>query len=157
MNIKQESHKLPFACKLLIFLQAALGIGAVFGGLSLCIDPSGTLIKMPIGLLEHTPFNDFLIPGIILFVVLGLLPIVISFGLIKKNHWKVTDKLNIFPDKYWSWSFSLYTGFILIIWITVQVYWIRGMAIIHVGYILGGLFIQATTLLPPVQRYYSVK
>ncbi len=67
-------NKMPFTSKLLILLHLLLGLGAVFGGIMLVIDPSGELIKMPITLLENSPFNSFLIPGIILLVVLGVLP-----------------------------------------------------------------------------------
>jgi hypothetical protein len=62
-----------------------LGIGAVFGGLVLIIDPSGGMIKMPITLLENSSFDSFLIPGMILFVVLGVFPLIISFALVTKQ------------------------------------------------------------------------
>ena len=152
-----ESIKKPFTCKLLIFLHIVLGIGAIFGGLGLVIDPSGELIKMPIYLLEYSPFENFLIPGLILLVMLGILPLIVSYGLIRKRHWKVADRFNIFPEKHWSWTLSLYIGFILIIWITVQVYVIRQIALVHEVYIFLGLIIQATTLLPSVQEHYLGK
>lgn len=155
--MKVESGRRSLACKLLIFLQVVLGIGAIFGGLGLVIDPSGELIKMPISLLEYSPFSNFLIPGIILLVMLGILPLVVSYGLIRKPHWELVTKLNLFPEKHWAWTYSLYIGFILIIWITVQVYLIKQIAMVHVVYIFLGLIIQATTLLPSVQNYYSTK
>lgn len=134
-----------------------LGIGAIFGGLGLVIDPSGVLIKMPISILEYSPFENFLIPGIILLVMLGILPLIVSYGLIRKRQWKVIDRFNLFPEKHWSWTLSLYIGFILIIWITVQVYFISQIALVHEVYIFLGLIIQATTLLPSVQEHYLVK
>lgn len=155
--MEAQSSKKPFACKLLIFLHLVLGFGAVFGGLGLVIDPSGELIKMPISLLEYSPFSNFLIPGIILLVMLGILPLVVSYGLIRKWHWEVADRLNLFPQKHWSWTYSLYIGVILIIWITVQIYFIKQIATIHEAYIFLGLLIQATTLLPSVQKHYSAR
>ena len=152
-----ESGRRSFACKLHIFLQVVLGTGAMFGGLGLVIDPSGELIKMPISLLENSPFSNFLMPGIILLVMLGILPLVVSYALIRKRQWELANKLNLFPEKHWAWTCSLYIGFILIIWITVQVYLIKLIAMVHVVYIFLGLIIQATTLLPSVQNYYSIK
>lgn len=150
-------NKKPFTCKLLIFMHVLLGIGAVFGGLVLVIDPSGGLVKMPITLLKNSPFNNFLIPGTVLLVILGIFPLIISYALITKWYWKTANRLNIFTEMHWSWAYSLYIGFALIIWITVEVFFIKQIAAIHVVYIFLGLVIQAVTVLPTVQKYYRVR
>lgn len=152
---KHPSRK-PLACKFLIVMHVLLGLGAVFGGLVLIFDPSGGIIKMPTSLLENSPFNTFLIPGIILFTVLGVFPLVVSYALVTKRHWKAADRINIFAQMHWSWGCSLSIGFALIIWITVEVYFIKGIAAIHLVYIFLGLMIQAVTLLPSVQKYYRL-
>ncbi|MEW6624904.1 MAG: hypothetical protein AB1420_17565 [Bacillota bacterium] len=82
--MENQLSKKPFTCKFLVFLHLLLGIGAFFGGLVLVIDPSGELIKMPIALLKHSPFNSFLVPGIILLTMLGVLPLIVSYALITK-------------------------------------------------------------------------
>ncbi|MFS0871896.1 hypothetical protein [Paenibacillus xylanilyticus] len=140
---------------MLIILQGFLGIGAIVGGGVLIIDPSGNLINLPNSLLEHSPFGNFLIPGIILLLVLGIMPIVVAISLIAHSHWGVGEKLNLYPDRYWAWTFSLYTGFALHIWIMVQVYWIQIVSVIHLLYFSWALAIQVVTLLPGVQRRYS--
>lgn len=152
-----QSYKKPLSCKLLIFIHLFLGTGAVFGGGAFVIDPSGDLIKMPITLLDQSPFTDFLIPGIILLVVLGIIPIFIAYSLSKRWQWKIANRLNIYKNMHWSWTYSLYIGFALIIWITVQVFFIGEVATIHLVYIALGLLIQGTTLLPQVQNYYKNK
>lgn len=149
--------KMPFTCKLLVLIHIILGIGAIFGGLVLIIDPSGRLIKMPITLLQKSPFNNFLIPGIILLLILGIMPLIVSYALITRRNWKVATRLNIFIEMHWSWTYSLYIGFALIIWITMEAYFIGQMAAIHVFYLFLGLLIQAVTVLPPVQRYFRVR
>ncbi|WP_308892409.1 hypothetical protein [Candidatus Desulfosporosinus nitrosoreducens] len=111
---------------------------------------------MPITLLENSPFNNFLIPGIILFVIIGVLPLIVSYALITKWDWKAADRLNLFSQMHWSWAYSLYTGFALIIWIAIEAFFIKQMAGIHVFYVFLGLMIQAVTVLPSVQRYYQV-
>lgn len=146
---------MPFAPKLLVLLHLLLGIGAIFGGSVLIIDPSGALIKMPISLLEYSPFNSFLIPGIILFIILGIIPSIVAFALVTKWQNKAADRLNIFKEKLWSWAYSIYISFALIIWITLEAFFIKDIVIIHVIYIFLGLAIQAVTLLPSVQKYYT--
>lgn len=142
---------------LLIILHFLLGIGAVFGGLSFIIDPTGLLLKVPLSLLDHSPFSSFLIPGVILFFFLGVAPIVIGLALIFQWNGKLIYKLCVFRDKHWSWSFSLYIGFVLIVWINIQIYIIGLSSVVHLLYILIGLGIQIITLLPSVQNYYSIK
>lgn len=91
-KVGKTADKMLFTSKLLILLHLLLGIGAVFGGVVLVIDPSGELINMPITLLENSPFDSFLIPGIILFVVLGVLPLIVSFALATKRQFIIANK-----------------------------------------------------------------
>ena len=49
------------------------GIGALYGGFNLITDPSGGTLKMPLSYLAHSPFKNYLIPGIVLFCVNGVL------------------------------------------------------------------------------------
>ncbi|TGE32210.1 hypothetical protein [Desulfosporosinus sp. Sb-LF] len=155
--MKNSLKEKPFTCKLLIFMHILLGIGAVFGGVVLVIDPSGGLLKMPITILENSPFNNFLIPGIILLAILGIIPLITSYALITKRYWKAADSLNIFTEMHWSWAYSFYIGFALIIWITVECYFVKQIILIHVVYIFIGLIIQALSVLPSVQKYYRVR
>ncbi|MFD2934347.1 hypothetical protein [Spirosoma flavum] len=84
----------------LLILLAFLGVGAFFGGAVLIISPSGQQFGMPQSMLDQSPFPDFLIPGIILFIVLGLAPCLLVFALLKKPFSTVADRLNLYPDIY---------------------------------------------------------
>lgn len=152
--MENTPNKIPVTSKLLILLHLLLGIGAVFGGMVLIIDPSGKLIKMPITLLKNSPFHSFLIPGIILLIVLGVLPLIVSFALATKRQFSIANRLNLFAEMHWAWAYSIYISFALIIWITVEAFFIHDVALIHVAYIFLGLAIQAVSLLPSVQKYY---
>lgn len=152
-GIKREC--VPERSWALIMMQGLLGIGAMVGGGALIIDPSGNLVHMPDSLFEHSPFDSFLIPGIILLLVLGVMPMIIAISLLRRTHWEIGEKLNLYSNQYWGWTFSLYTGFALIIWIMVQVYWIQHISVIHLVYFSWGVGIQIVTLLPDVQRRYQ--
>jgi hypothetical protein len=140
----------------LYILHIFLGVGALGGGGALAIDPSGDLMKMPTSMLERSPFSDFLIPGILLLIVFGLLPLLVVYGLIKRPQWHLVERLNPFKKLYSFWALSLYIGFGQIIWITVQTYMLNSVATIHLIYMSLGLLIQAVTLLPSVQCYFSL-
>ena len=96
---------------LLTIVAAALllfnGIGALYGGWSLMAYPDGSDLQMPIEWLERTPFSDFLIPGIILFIANGLCSIFV-FAMLLFNHKKA------------SWL-VMAQGVILVGWIVVQI------------------------------------
>ena len=104
-----------FFRNILIGLLAFLGVGAIFGGGALIISPSGELLGMPLSMIKDSPFPNFLIPAIFLFVFLGLAPCLLIFALVKKPESKIAQRINIFKDMHWSWSFSVYIGLILII------------------------------------------
>jgi hypothetical protein len=87
------------------------GVSAIFGGGGLILDPSGALMQMPIELLEFSPFNNFLIPGFILFIVNGLFNLFVGILGIRKNA--------MFP------SLTIVCGLLLIAWLTIQIVLIK--------------------------------
>lgn len=48
------------------------GMGAVYGGGNLVMDASGRHLQLPARWLEHTPFRNFFIPGLLLFLLNGI-------------------------------------------------------------------------------------
>ena len=57
-------------------LEVLLSIGALGGGLVLMIAPRGEIMPLPLSALAGSPFDTYLVPGVILFSVLGLGPLV---------------------------------------------------------------------------------
>ncbi len=58
-----------------IGLEIFLGVGAIGGGAALMLGPRGEIIPLPISALAGTPFGSYLVPGLILFTVLGVGPL----------------------------------------------------------------------------------
>ncbi len=148
--------KRPFPVNVLLFLLLFLSLGALFGGAMLVLDPSGGLLQIPVTILENSPFNNFLIPGLILFTVLGVFPALISVSLLKQPQLTWVNVLNVYSDMYWAWTFTLYIGFALIIWISVQTLIINFVLFVHTGYVLLGISIVCIALLPSVRQYYFI-
>lgn len=61
-----------------------LALRAIGGGIVLIISPSGELIGIPLSEFKNIPFNSYLIPGIILLSVLGIIPSLLIIALLKK-------------------------------------------------------------------------
>ena len=53
-----------------------LGVGALGGGLVLIVAPRGEIMPLPLSALAGSPFDTYLGPGLILFTVLGIGPLV---------------------------------------------------------------------------------
>ena len=144
------------ARNILIVLLAFLGLGAGGGGGALIVSPSGKLIGgLPLSILKDSPFPDFLIPGRILFFILGVTPGILVYALIKKPTNKFAERLNIFKDMYWAWSFSIYVAFALIIWIQVETIVIQGVSWLQTFYMLYSIPIILVALLPEVRAFYK--
>jgi len=149
--------KTKAARSILIILLTLLGLGAIFGGGVLIISPSGALFKMPLYLLNNSPFNNYLIPGIILFSVLGLAPILLVWALLKKPKYKLVELLNFYKDMYWAWTFCIYLAFALIIWIQVEMFYLQSVHWSHTLYMLLAIAIIFVALLPQVRKRYENK
>lgn len=109
------------------------GISACFGGWMLITSPDGSSLGMTTGLLEYSPFTDFLIPGIVLFTVIGLFSLVSAYLVV----WQVTR-----------YSFLvILMGLILIGWIVVQAIMIQTVNYLHVIFVSAGLLLVVSGLL----------
>ena len=142
---------------LLVLLVGTLGLGAVYGGGLLVLAPSGLRLGLPIGFLEHSPFSNFLVPGLLLLVFVGLLALLVAYGLVARPNWPYFEKLNVYTDRHWAWTFTLYTGFSLGIWINVQLLMLDAHSALQPTYGLVALAILVLALLPPVMTRYNKK
>lgn len=112
--------------KLNIALLAVTAINALFAGWLFMRDPSGHSIGMHPGLLAHSPFSSFFIPGLVLFSVNGLLAVFTCFMLA------------------WRWNrgplWLIAQGVLLTGWILVQMWMLRQANGLHLVFGLIGLF-----------------
>ena len=140
MNVHKGASIGFYILEVLIFFQAASGL---FGGGALILDPTGSLLQMPLDLLAPSPFSDYFIPGIILFWVLGVFPSVVFYGLLRR--------------KRWAWLGTVLVGVALIIWIGVEIAFIgyHNEPPLQLIYGVEGILLLAIALLPSVQ--YEMK
>lgn len=75
----------PAAHPLLALLCLVAGIPALLGGLAFIIEPDGSLLRMPIQYLAHTPFETFLVPGLILTFAVGVAGTVAGILLLRRS------------------------------------------------------------------------
>lgn len=104
----QEKGKKLFL--LLGILQVFIALAALSGGFGLVSDPSGKNLTWTTDILKDTPFNDFLIPGLFLMLVVGV------------GH--AVGSVYTFRNHNFSSTMAILLGIVLTVWICVQVYWI---------------------------------
>lgn len=139
----------------LLCLLVFLGLGALVGGGMLMLCPDGQWMRMPLSMLRYSPFSNFLIPGIVLFLMLGVAPLLLVIVLQKKPASVFAEKFNAFKDMHWSWTYTVYNAILLVLWIQVEMQWLRAVHWIHDFYILLALAILFTALLPAVKDLYK--
>lgn len=107
------------ACGLLLYN----GTGALYGGYNLMAFPDGSSLSMSADYLKNSPFETYLIPGIILFLFNGLLSIFTFITVLAK--WKYSALM------------LMVQGVILSGWIFIQVIMIQQLIGLH--YLMGGI------------------
>lgn len=116
----------------LFTLHVFVGLGALLGGSAGIINPQNPL-GIPVEVLRYSPFSNFLIPAIILFVVIGLGNIISAY-------------MFRFKSSYQGYISGI-TGCALVIWIVVQCIMMRDVVFLHVLYFIIGL-IQGSLSIP---------
>ena len=109
------------------------GINAVTAGFLLITDPSGKSMGMSVSYLKFSPFSSFLIPGIILFVVNGLMNFYAAIACIKyARHFPYVTMLQ---------------GVLLSGWICIQVMMVKDFNGLHFSMLLIGILLFLLGLL----------
>lgn len=106
-------RRLPGIARLAVGMEIFLGTGALFGGGSLILAPDGHLLGMSTHLLSGTPFRSFLVPGICLFVLVGVAPLMAAAITVRRQ--------SIAPLA------AVAVGLTLIGWITVEMVALAGV------------------------------
>lgn len=132
-----------------------LALGAIGGGIVLIVSPTGEMVGLPLSEFKNMPFDSFLVPGIILLSVLGIFTSLLILALYKKPKSKIADRINLFHDMHWSWTFSIYIAFWLIAWIHIQLIFLQGgVHWLHTFYMFYAILIIIIALLPQTRSIY---
>ncbi|MBN1639176.1 MAG: hypothetical protein JW866_09425 [Ignavibacteriales bacterium] len=108
--MKNPAKQIKIFTVILIIIEFFNGLSGLAGGYGLIADPSAANLGMELSWLEGTPFNTYLVPGIVLLAFNGLGNIIAAILSLKKS-------------KYMN-EVAVFFGFGMIIWIVSQVLWI---------------------------------
>ena len=144
----------PFLLWLLIILLVFIGVGAVISGTLLFITTDGHLLEWTTEQLTGTPFSNYLIPGLILFILLGLFPLFVGYGLLKRPNWNWPETINPIRKQHWAWTASWAAGVIMLIWIVFETALLGIISFLQPVIAVYGIIIIILTLIPGVKRYF---
>ncbi len=117
-----KMHALTFAA--LLGVTGFQALSAIAGGIGI-LATGGVGLGMPLSLLEGSPFDSFLWPGVILLVVLGGTQTIATVLLARRTE----------GGLLW----SAFAGFAMLIWIFVETGIIRGLSVLQVLYFATGI------------------
>jgi hypothetical protein len=126
-NTIVNSHFVIFLVKSIsLILLLFNGLGAFYGGFLLITDPSGSTLQIPLSFLEHSPFRNYLIPGIVLIVVNGFFSFITFVTIVRKM-----------AGYYW---FIIAQGVLLCGWIIIQVLFLQQFYVpLHATFLVIGV------------------
>ena len=110
---RRSIPRLPSIARVAIVLEIFLGLGALFGGSALVLAPDGHLLGMPTSLLGGSPFTSYLVPGIILFTVIGLGPLLAAALTVRRQAFAPIAAVAV--------------GLILVGWISIEMVVLAGL------------------------------
>lgn len=140
-TVHHERLRRPPAAYALLGLTLFQGLSGLAGGFGLMVDPTGRSMELPLEWLQGSPFGSYLLPGIVLFSVLGIVPLVVSFG--------------ISAGRSWAWLGSILVGVGVLVWLGVEIATVGFQAWppLQLIYALVGIFMIGLSFVPSVRAF----
>ena len=113
-----------------ICLLLLTAINATVTGVLFIIDPSGHGMGMSVSYIKDSPFNSYLIPGIVLLIVNGLLNFITAYFVLR--------------EKSFASLWVIIQGILLSGWIVIQVIMVKDIAMLHVIMFTIGIILTAS-------------
>lgn len=145
--------KRPIAYWVLLALLIVLALGGLSGAYGFLSDPSGVGIGMA-EQLSQLPLVDYTVPGVLLLVLMFAGPLFLVFGLLRSPRWPWADRLFAWSGHHWAWTGSLILGVGLVLWLSIQAWYIGFNAPIQWFTATLTAAILAFTLMPSVRRSF---
>ena len=124
----------PYTLWALIGCLLFLSISGLAGGIGMLMDPTGASLSLPDDMLVDLPIDNYILPGLYLVLVYGLLSPVIAYGL-----WKRAS---------WAWAAAVVLSIILLGWIIGQLILWGSPHIFQVIYFVLSLVMLILSLAP---------
>ena len=151
--MNNNSIQRPGALWMIITLLIILAVGGISGGVSMLLDPSGYTMGMPYHLLGKLPVENYVLPGLFLLLIFGLVPIAIAAVLaMRQSH---SSWLNTVAEGRTIWGMGIALSIALILWIAIQVYFMGYSHIFQLAFGLIGVALLVLFTLKPIRSFLN--
>ena len=151
---KRQNMQRPLAVWPLVLLLLFLMTGGLYGGFAMLTDPTGSSLQLT-EVLPLLPVPDYTLPGLFLIIVMGLAPLVLTYGLLARPNWNGVNKSSRWSGYHWAWTGTLGLGMTLAIWLIVQGLLIGFSSPIQYITAVDGFLIVLLLLVPGMRRFYA--
>lgn len=145
----------PVGLYLLLFCLLFIGGGGLFGGIAFLLEPSGSYLGMTPAFLPSFGLTSYVLPGLFLLTVMGVIPLVLAVVLWRRPTWHWGERYHALTHEHWSWTATMLFSYLLLGWLLVQAGLIGFTAPMQWVTALVGLALYAFCHLPAVRRYYA--
>lgn len=146
----------PMGVILMVLCLLFIGVGGVYGGVAFITEPSGALLGMTPDFLRPLPLDSFFLPGLFLFVVMGILPLILTVVLWQRTAWLWGQGFQYLTHEHWTWSATALFSYLLLGWLLFEVILFGFGAPIQWIMALVAVVLYALCHLPSVRTYYAV-
>jgi hypothetical protein len=116
-----EDRRLGPWTKTLVGLLVFLGVGGLIGGAGMLVAPNGSVIGLDPALLEPVPLlHTWLVPGLFLLFVLGVLPLATAWTVVWAPALAWAEPLERRTHEHAAWSASLAIAVVLVTFIAYE-------------------------------------
>jgi hypothetical protein len=115
----------------LTMLTAFVTLTAVAGGMLLIMDQEGTSLHLATSMLRNTPFDDYLMPGILLIALVGGVNGVALVSQLMKNNL--------------TYRWTIAGAVVLIVWTIIQMLMFSGASWLQILFLFIGVFMVLLT------------
>lgn len=115
-----ETGRRPAAVKWTIGILTFLGITALGGGIEMLLFHEGNEF-LPADLIERTPFDTFIVPGLILGGIFGLGSLFVAWGMWRRPDIGFLHWVERATDHHWAWAGAVLAGLGFTMWMVVEI------------------------------------
>lgn len=146
--------KRPILLWFLVLVLVLLSAGGFSGGIPMLADPvSGGYLDFE-DLLPLLPVSNFILPGLFLTAFMGILPLLLIYGLITKPQWSLFDRLFKWSRHHWAWTVTIILSAGIAIWLAYEGCLVGWWPITIITAVQGGL-ILLIALIPNVRKFFQ--
>jgi hypothetical protein len=138
----------------LTVLMVFQGINGVLGGGAFILDPSGDLLGITATVLDGSPFPNFLVPGLVLFALLGIVPLTVAYALWAKPRWDAAAAIERRTGMHWAWLATVSVSAALLVFLAIELL-IVGYTFLLLIMSVVGVGMLALAMLPATRQHYA--